>query len=198
MKPEAWHPRPHYIQELQQLVNRLNVLIKHKTQETNRLEGMSKAIANNIQMHIEFLETQIKEIEQLINDHIKNNKDLHNKAMLLESIPGIGAKIQAVVLAFLANIEKFSSAKQVVAFVGLNPKKHRQSGSSVRGASRISRTGNSDLRRSFYMPAMSALRHNCIIKQFSQRLCLILANPKCLSLLPLCVSYYIYLRCFKA
>ncbi|SPM46425.1 IS110 family transposase [Orientia tsutsugamushi] len=40
-------------------------------------------------MHIEFLETQIKEIEQLINDHIKNNKDLHNKAMLLESIPGI-------------------------------------------------------------------------------------------------------------
>ncbi|WP_371220766.1 IS110-like element ISOt5 family transposase [Orientia tsutsugamushi] len=169
MKPEAWYPQPLYIQELQQLVNRLNVLIKHKTQETNRLEGASKAIANNIQMHIEFLETQIKEIEQLINDHIKNNKDLHNKAMLLESIPGIGAKTQAVVLAFLADIEKFSSAKQVVAFVGLNPK-HRQSGSSVRGASRISRTGNSDLRKSFYMPAMSALRHNCIIKQFSQRL----------------------------
>ncbi|SPM45831.1 IS110 family transposase [Orientia tsutsugamushi] len=168
MKPEAWYPQPLYIQELQQLVNRLNVLIKHKTQETNRLEGASKAIANNIQMHIEFLETQIKEIEQLINDHIKNNKDLHNKAMLLESIPG-GAKTQAVVLAFLADIEKFSSAKQVVAFVGLNPK-HRQSGSSVRGASRISRTGNSDLRKSFYMPAMSALRHNCIIKQFSQRL----------------------------
>ncbi|KJW05794.1 transposase IS116/IS110/IS902 family protein [Orientia tsutsugamushi str. UT144] len=70
-------------------------------------------------MHIEFLETQIKEIEQLINDHIKNNKDLHNKAMLLESIPGIGAKTQAVVLAFLADIEKFSSAKQVVAFVVL-------------------------------------------------------------------------------
>ncbi|SPM44406.1 IS110 family transposase [Orientia tsutsugamushi] len=89
MKPEAWYPQPLYIQELQQLVNRLNVLIKHKTQETNRLEGASKAIANNIQMHIEFLETQIKEIEQLINDHIKNNKDLHNKAMLLESIPGI-------------------------------------------------------------------------------------------------------------
>ncbi|WP_080571772.1 IS110 family transposase [Orientia tsutsugamushi] len=169
MKPEVWYPQPIYIQELQQLVNHLNVLIKHKTQETNRLEGASKAIANNIQMHIKFLETQIKEIEQLINDHIKNNKDLHNKAMLLESIPGIGAKTQAIVLAFLADIEKFSSAKQVVAFVGLNPK-HRQSGSSVRGASRISRTGNSDLRKSFYMPAMSALRHNCIIKHFSQRL----------------------------
>ncbi|SPR10580.1 IS110 family transposase [Orientia tsutsugamushi] len=40
----------------------------------------------------------------------------------------------------------------------------------MRSASRISRTGNSDLRKSFYMPAISALRHNCIIKQFSQRL----------------------------
>ncbi|KJW06173.1 transposase [Orientia tsutsugamushi str. UT144] len=51
-------------------------------------------------MHIEFLETQVKEIEQLINSHIKNNKDLHDKAMLLESIPAVGAKTQAIVLAF--------------------------------------------------------------------------------------------------
>ncbi len=62
----------------------------------------------------------------MINDHIKNNKDFFNKAALLVSITGIGAKIQAIVLAFLANIEKFSSAKQVVAFVVLNHK-HSQS-----------------------------------------------------------------------
>ncbi|WP_371253960.1 hypothetical protein [Orientia tsutsugamushi] len=47
----------------------------------------------------------------MINNHIKNNKDFFNKAALLVSITGIGAKIQAIVLAFLANIEKFSSAK---------------------------------------------------------------------------------------
>lgn len=40
----------------------------------------------------------------------------------------------------------------------------------MRGAIRIYRTGNSDIRKAFYMPAMSVLRHNCIIKQFSQRL----------------------------
>ncbi|SPR06632.1 IS110 family transposase [Orientia tsutsugamushi] len=56
MKPEAWYPHPPDIQELQQLVNRFNVLIKDKTQETNKLEGTSKAIANNIQMRIAFLE----------------------------------------------------------------------------------------------------------------------------------------------
>ncbi|KJV56926.1 putative transposase [Orientia tsutsugamushi str. Karp] len=38
-------------------------------------------------MHIEFLKKQIRKIEQLINGHIKNNKDLLNKTALLTSIP---------------------------------------------------------------------------------------------------------------
>ncbi|SPR10585.1 IS110 family transposase [Orientia tsutsugamushi] len=62
IKPEAWYRQPPYIQELQQLINRMNVLIKHKTQETNRLEETSKAIANNIQVHIEFFEHKLKKL----------------------------------------------------------------------------------------------------------------------------------------
>ncbi|KJV93355.1 transposase IS116/IS110/IS902 family protein [Orientia tsutsugamushi str. UT76] len=39
----------------------------------------------------------------------------------------------------------------------------------MRCASRISRTGNSDLRKAFYMLAMSALRHNFeVIMKFDQ------------------------------
>jgi transposase len=57
----------------------------------------------------------------------------------------------------------------VAAFVGLNPKP-RQSGSSVCGTSRISKTGDADLRKAFYMPAVVAIKHNPIIKDFSQRL----------------------------
>lgn len=44
-----------------------------------------------------------------------------------------------MILAFL-NVKKFNSAKQVAAFVCLNPKP-KQSGSSVRGVGRISKTG---------------------------------------------------------
>ena len=69
----------------------------------------------------------------------------------------------------LLSVEKFDSAKQVAAFVGLNPKP-RQSGSSVRGVERISKTGDADLRKAFYMPAVVSLRFNPIIKDFAERL----------------------------
>jgi transposase len=169
MKPDLWQPLPSHIHELQQLVNRLDALIAIKNQETNRLEASSDIVTVNVQAHIKFLNEQIKEIEQLISKHIRENTELHDKSVLLASIPGVGEKTIAVVLAFLSNIENFDSVKQVVAFIGLNPKQ-RQSGTSVRGASRISKTGCSDLRKAFYMPAIVSLKFNPIVKEFAKRL----------------------------
>lgn len=169
MQPDLWQPTPLHIQELQQWVRRLDSLIANKNQENNRLDGASKAVAINIGTHIEFLDKQIKEVEELISNHIKGHKDLNDKSQLLDSIPGIGEKTIAVVLAFLANVEDFDSAKQVAAFIGLNPKP-RQSGTSVRGTGRISKTGDADLRKAFYMPALTAIKHNPIIKDFAERL----------------------------
>ena len=168
MQPDLWQPTAPHIQELQQWVRRLDSLIANKIQENNRLEGASDNIAINIRTHIEFLDKQIKEIEKHISNHIKEHKDLNDKSTLLDSIPGIGEKTIGVILAFLV-IENFDSAKQVAAFVGLNPKP-RQSGSSVRGVGRISKTGNADLRKAFYMPAVVSIRFNPIIKDFAERL----------------------------
>jgi transposase len=168
MQPNLWQPTPLHIQELQQWVRRLDSLIANKNQENNRLDGASGAVAINISTHIEFLDKQIKEVEELISNHIKKHKDLNDKSKLLDSIPGIGEKTIGVILAFLT-VENFDSAKQVAAFVGLNPKP-RQSGSSVQGVGRISKTGNADLRKAFFMPAIVSLRFNTIIKDFAERL----------------------------
>ena len=168
MQPVLWQPIPGYIQELQQLVKRLDCLIANKNQESNRLEGADNIVATSICSHIEFLDKQIKKVELMISDHIKNNKDLADKSKLLASIPGVGEKTIGVVLAFLTATD-FASAKQVIAFVGLNPKP-RQSGSSVNGVGRISKTGDAYLRKAFYMPSVSAIRFNPIIKNFAERL----------------------------
>ncbi len=168
MKPDLWQPTPLHIQELQQWVRRLDSLIANKNQENNRLDGASKAVTINISTHIKFLNKQIKEVEKLISNHIKRHKGLNDKSKLLDSIPGIGEKTIGVILAFLS-VESFDSAKQVAAFIGLNPKA-RQSGSSVRGVGRISKTGDADLRKAFYMQAVVSIRFNPIIKNFAERL----------------------------
>jgi transposase len=166
----------HFCQTMKQLVNRLDALISIKNQETNRLEGLSDLVATNIKDHIIFLNKQIKEVEQLIANHIKTHQDLSEKSTLLASIPGVGEKTISQVLTFLSNIDNFNSSKQVIAFLGLNPKQ-RQSGTSVRGTSRISKTGNAELRKAFYMPAIVSLKYNPVIKGFVKRLS-ITGKPK--------------------
>lgn len=65
-----------------------------KIKKLIRLEGLSDIVVANVQSHIKFLAQQIKEIEQLISNHIKKHKDLSDKGLPLASILGIGEKKQ--------------------------------------------------------------------------------------------------------
>jgi transposase len=168
MKPDLWQPTPKHIEELQQWVKRLDSLIGNKNIESNRLESADKNVSLNIKAHIDFLNKQIEEVERSIINHIKNHKDLNDKSQLLNTIPGVGEKTISVILAFL-NTGNFNSVKQAVAFLGLNPKP-RQSGTSISGRSRISKTGDASQRKAFYMPALVCIRFNPIIKDFAERL----------------------------
>ena len=87
---------------------------------------------------------------------------------MLLSIPGIGEATAALLLAEV-NLSQFQSARQVAAFAGLVPR-HRQSGSLVRGRSRLSKAGSSRLRKGLYFPALTALRWNPLIRAVGLRL----------------------------
>ena len=167
--PEAWTPDPMEIRELKALVRRLESLMEMKQQEINRLHVAQDIVVSRLEEHIDYLDQEIKETKQQIKDHIDNHPDLKEKKTLLESIPGIGEATINVVLSEFANIEKFNNAKQLAAFIGVAPRE-RQSGSSVRGRTMMSKTGRSQLRKTFFMPALVALRYNPILILMKQRL----------------------------
>jgi transposase len=127
--------------KLQQLLRRLEDLKNLLQIEKNHLEV---AVTNEIKKSIEFivksLNKQIKEIIKLINEIINQHPELQKKQKLLATIPGIGEATMIQILSFI-DIDNFNNIKQLVAFLGLNPK-HRQSGKSINGYSRISKTGN--------------------------------------------------------
>lgn len=167
--PELWKPEPKEIQELQALVRRLDTLGRIKLQEQNRLENADEIVKDSIVSNINSLIDEIKKIEDQIKQYINNNSILGQKDKLLKTIPGVASKTTNKVLAFLNNVEnKFDNAKKVAAFVGLNPQQS-QSGTSL-NYSHLSKTGSSDLRTMLYMPALSAIRCNPILKAFYERL----------------------------
>ena len=170
-QPPAWTPLSPPVQQLQGLVRRLEHLEEMLTIENNRLGagGVQGLVKESLEEHIEYLTQQIEKTRRQIKAHIDQNPDLKNQSHLLESIPGIGATTAALLLAELGDIKQFGSARQVAAFAGLVPR-IRESGTSVRGRSRLSKVGSSRLRKSLYFPAITALRFNPLIKAFGLRL----------------------------
>ena len=80
----------------------------------------------------------------------------------------IGDNAANSLLAVLSRNQRFQSAAQFVAYLGLDPK-IRQSGTSVNGKAGISKVGNTQLRTALFIPAMHAYRSETF-KTFTTRL----------------------------
>ncbi len=129
------------------------------TAEENRLSsGIAvEAVRESVEALLVHLCEQIKRTQALIREHIESHPDLKLKRELLDSIPSIGETTAAALLAEVPDFSQYRSARQVAAFAGLVPRA-RQSGSSVRGRTRLSKIGNARLRKALYFPAITALR----------------------------------------
>ena len=167
--PEPWQPPSPGEQALRAMVLRLEALQTMRTQESNRLEVARDAVKPGIAGHIEWLDQEIKALSRMIRDHIDQDPNLKDKRTLLDSVPGLGERTIATILAFYANPDRFSNARQAVAFAGLDPRQH-ESGSSFKGKPRLSKIGHSFLRKALYMPAMVTLYKTAWGKRFRERL----------------------------
>ena len=169
--PPLWTPPAPEWRHLQALVRHLQDLEHMRQQTLNRLSAgsASPAVQQHLQEHVAFLDTQIAHTKQLMHDHIDQHPHMKRERDLLDSIVGIGWLTASKLLAEFRSITAFDDVPQLVAFAGLNPKQH-VSGSSIRGHSAISKQGAASIRAALYMPAVSAKRHNPILRDFAARL----------------------------
>lgn len=168
-RPELWQAPAPAEQILRALVLRLDALQAMRTQEGNRLDVARPALKESIARHIDWIDREIAHLLQSIRDHIDKDPNLHDKQRLLDSVPGLGERTIAALLAFYASPGRFDNARQAAAFAGLDPRQH-ESGSSVKAAPRMSKIGHSFLRKSLYMPAMVVLYRTNWGKLFRSRL----------------------------
>jgi transposase len=169
MQPPAWEPPKPAERRLKQLVRRRRSLVEMRTQEENRLESPgTENVRDSILGMMDVLDKQIKALDAQIKATIDDDDDLKGKRDLIESIDGIGPITSATILGETPHIENFQTSKALTAFAGLCP--HiRQSGTSI-ASSRTTKIGNRAIRKALYMAAISALRHNAVIKAFGDRL----------------------------
>jgi len=167
-RPEAWQPYTASEKILRALVLRRQALIDMQTQEKNRLGVARDNVTDSLNDHLGWLESEIKRIEKLINQHIDNDPELRENSRLLCSIPGVAEHSSAALLAYLGRMRLCEKASAFAAFAGLTPRRH-ESG-TLKGKSTLSKKGHAFLRRALYMPAMNAAFNTAWGKAFQARL----------------------------
>jgi transposase len=168
-QPMPWQAPPAAVRILKALVARRDALVELHTQESVRLQVAHESVHPSVQSVLKTLREEIKSIEARIRQHIDDDPTLGPQRQLLDSVPGLGDASIPVLLSHYGGPPRFATAKQAVAFAGLDVR-HYESGTSVRGRARMSKRGNDRLRKALYMPAVVAMRLTPWGKAFAQRL----------------------------
>lgn len=170
MRPAQWQPAPLAVRQLAALGRRRDALVAMRRQELNRQETVSlSAVRDSICTVLATIEAELADIETRIRQHIASDPDLKHKSELLRSIPGVGEVVVETVLAESDGFQRFDRAAEAVAFIGLSPQE-RSSGISVRGRAPICKMGNRRIRAKLYMPALTAMRCNPLVRNLAERL----------------------------
>jgi transposase len=173
VNPELWEPEGEYIMQMRDILTTVDGYEKQICALNNQMEAekqlpfkseiafSSKAqIAQVIQQEIVLLNNELNSIAE------KHCKETMEK---LKTIPGIGPKTSIMLIILTNNFQNFEDAKKLSAYVGLSPRIY-QSGTSVKGKSRICKMGNARARRMLYLCTWTAQNCNAQCKALKERL----------------------------
>lgn len=152
---------------LKDTLARRRQLVAMQVMEKNRSKMPHAAhVQASLQRTMAFLERSLTDIDQELDQLIRQSPVWAHKFDLLKSVPGVGDQTARTLVADLPELGACSRG-QIAALVGVAPL-NRDSG-QMRGK-RTTFGGRSQVRRTLYMAALSACRCNPVVREFYRHL----------------------------
>lgn len=158
----------HLTRERTQLIDERTMLKNQFHAEKAQAEPCESSIIR-LKARIAMICEQEKEIKAEISALIKSDSDVKHQVDVQCSLPGIAMLTACSVLAETNGFDLIRNKRQITSYAGLDIIE-KQSGTSVKGKTRISKKGNKYLRKSLHMSALTALRTDDRFKNIFIRL----------------------------
>jgi transposase len=129
--------------------------------EKNRLRLAYGDVGASIERVIEFLQGEMKQLDEEIRAYLDVNPEWLEQEQLLRSMKAVGPVTAATLLAELPELGKLDG-KQIASLVGLAP---INQDSGKRSRYRKTGKGRPSVRNVLYMAALTGLRYNPVIKK---------------------------------
>src|SRR5882724_4149836 len=150
-----------------ELLARRAQLMGMRVAEKNRLAtARAQKVRKDIEATIAFLEKRLSALDQEIDTWPQTTPIDQSRVNLLQSFTGIGQNTARTLIIALPELGSLSG-EQIGALAGLAP--FAKDSGSKRGERHIS-GGRTAVRAALYMPAISAIQHNPVIRTLYQRL----------------------------
>jgi len=168
IKPEPTAPKTAAQSNLGELTVRRAQLVAERVAEENRAALYTGKIAlQQSRQLVALLGKQIGICEKEIAAQIAAEPEMKSRAERLQEVPGVGPISAAILLAQMPELGTLSDG-EAAALAGLAP---YNCDSGTMSGTRHIRGGRVTVRCALYMAAMSAVRHDRILREFYQRLC---------------------------
>ena len=159
--------------QLRSYIKYYQSLNKEKTRLKNYLEAAvfnqeDQYVLNQVKKRIKQIDKEQDKLIALSMVVIKANSDYFTAYENITSITGIGQK-SGIVLLYLFLRYPNASRQQITALTGLDPIQ-KESGTSLKRKTRISKQGTNLVRGVLYMPMLCIVQHNDEMKCFYDRL----------------------------
>lgn len=164
-KLDLWQKPKDIFRKMRQLTRERGQVVADRTVVKNQLHAEKAEAEPNkrsvvrLQQRIKLLDKQEKEIEKEVAELIKTDKEVKEFVAILRTLPGIGLLTAAIILSETNGFELIRNKRQLTSYAGLDVVE-KQSGTSVKGKTKISKRGNKYLRKAMHFPALSAIRHD--------------------------------------
>jgi transposase len=159
-----WQPMDEFFYTLRALTRHHQSLQELKTNVNNQLHADQHSIYSNkkvmkqLKKLISTIEKELQETEQEIDQQLFSNPEIAKKVRYITEVKGMGNLTVATILAETNGFALFTSIAQIISFAGYDIIEN-QSGKRS-GKTKISKKGNSHIRRALHMPAFSVVRYN--------------------------------------
>ena len=160
---DIWCPPTSEILQLRSITRHRQALQDTRTRLNNQKEGHTHAehandeVVNQLDQLIETIENQIKQTEKMIKEAVVKDDSMNRKINNITQIKGVGLVTAATIIAETGGFHMIKNQRQLVSYAGYDVVEN-QSGNRT-GKTKISKKGNSRIRRILHLPSFSVVRY---------------------------------------
>lgn len=165
-----WEPPSSNMLTIKRLCRERAELIEQKIAAGNQYHARlhshapEKSSLHRVKEHLKFLAKQIKSAEANILEALAQDPQIKERIDKVCTLNGVGIITAATVVSEANGFVLFKNKAQIVSYAGYDVIQN-QSGTSINSPTKISKKGNARIRKALYFSAITAVRHEPVLKK---------------------------------